>query len=60
MVLCDDFYGKVVLEDVDVGNVMRLAAEELEAGNLVTVIDSANLSTGIGHLVVEAAIMAGR
>lgn len=39
------------------GNVMRLAAEELEAGNLVTVIDSANLSTGIGHLVVEAAIM---
>ena len=42
------------------GNVMRLAAEELEAGNLVTVIDSANLSTGIGHLVVEAAIMAGQ
>ena len=38
------------------GNVMRLAAEELEAGNLVTVIDSANLSTGIGHLVVEAAM----
>lgn len=42
------------------GNVMRLAAEELEAGNLVTVIDSANLSTGIGLLVVEAAIMAGQ
>jgi len=40
------------------GNVMRLAAEELEAGNLVTVINSANLSTGIGHLVVEAGIMA--
>lgn len=39
-------------------NVMRLAAEELEAENLVTVIDSANLSTGIGLLVIEAAIMA--
>lgn len=40
------------------GNVMRLAAEELEASALITVIDSANLSTGIGHLVIEAAIMA--
>lgn len=40
------------------GNVMRLAAEELDASALITVIDSANLSTGIGHLVVEAAIMA--
>lgn len=42
------------------GNVMRLAAEELEASDLVTVIDSANLSTGIGLLVIEAAIMAGK
>lgn len=40
------------------GNVMRLAAEELEASNRIIVIDSANLSTGIGLLVVEAAIMA--
>lgn len=40
------------------GNVMRLAAEELEASNLVTVIDSASLSTGIGLLVIEAAVMA--
>lgn len=40
------------------GNVMRLAAEELEAEHLVTVIDSANLSTGIGLLVIEAAVMA--
>lgn len=39
-------------------NVMRLAAEELEGSHLVTVIDSANLSTGIGLLVIEAAIMA--
>lgn len=34
------------------------AAEELEASDLVTVVDSANLSTGIGLLVIEAAIMA--
>lgn len=40
------------------GNAMRLAAQELEAEHLVTVIDSQNLSTGIGHLVVEAAILA--
>lgn len=40
------------------GNVMRLAAEELEAADLVTVIDSASLSTGIGLLVIEAAVMA--
>lgn len=39
-------------------NVMRLAADELEAAERITVIDSANLSTGIGLLVVEAAIMA--
>ena len=40
------------------GNVMRLAAEELEAEDKVAVIDSANLSTGIGLLVIEAAQMA--
>ena len=40
------------------GNVMRLAADELGASGQITVIDSANLSTGIGLLVVEAAIMA--
>lgn len=40
------------------GNVMRLAAVELEAENLVTVVDSENLSTGIGLLVIEAAILA--
>jgi DegV family protein with EDD domain len=39
-------------------NIMRLAAEELGAEDRVFVIDSMNLSTGIGHLVVEAAIMA--
>lgn len=39
-------------------NVMRLAAEELNGSHLVTVINSANLSTGIGLLVIEAAIMA--
>ena len=40
------------------GNVMRLAAEELNAKEQVHVIDSANLSTGIGLLVLEAAQMA--
>ena len=39
-------------------NVMRLAAEELEAEDRIHVIDSANLSTGIGLLVLEAAEMA--
>lgn len=40
------------------GNVMKLAAEEAGIVQRVTVIDSENLSTGIGLLVVEAAIMA--
>lgn len=39
-------------------NVMRLAASQLEAEDRVTVVDSANLSTGIGLLVLEAAQMA--
>lgn len=39
-------------------NVMRMAAAELEAEDLITVIDSANLSTGIGLLVLHAAQMA--
>ena len=41
------------------GNIMRMAAEHLEAENSIHVIDSKNLSTGIGLLVVEAAAMAG-
>lgn len=40
------------------GNVIRMAAQELGAEDLVHVIDSQNLSTGIGLLVIEAAIMA--
>ena len=39
-------------------NVMKLAAEEAGLAERVTVIDSENLSTGIGLLVVEAALMA--
>lgn len=39
-------------------NVMKMAAAEVDAEQLITVIDSANLSTGIGLLVIEAAIMA--
>lgn len=39
-------------------NVMRMAAEELDAENKIHIIDSENLSTGGGLLVIEAAIMA--
>lgn len=39
-------------------NVMQLAAEELGIEDRVYVIDSRNLSTGIGLLVIEAAVMA--
>lgn len=39
-------------------NVMRMAAEELNATDRITIINSKNLSTGVGHLVIEAAIMA--
>lgn len=39
-------------------NVMRMAAEELGAAEKIQIIDSANLSTGIGLMVIEAAIMA--
>lgn len=40
------------------GNVMRMAVEELGLEESAFVINSANLSTGIGLLVIEAAIMA--
>ena len=39
-------------------NVMRMAAEELELEDRIHIIDSANLSTGGGLLVIEAAVMA--
>ncbi len=37
---------------------MHLAAQDLEAEDRIHVIDSANLSTGLGNLVLEAAEMA--
>lgn len=40
------------------GNVMRMAADELDMGSRVHVIDSRNLSTGSGLLIIEAAVMA--
>lgn len=40
------------------GNVLRLAVQELEVEDRVFVIDSKNLSTGIGLQIIEAAIMA--
>ncbi len=39
-------------------NVMRMAAAEMEAEDKIFVIDSANLSTGVGLQVIEAAILA--
>lgn len=39
-------------------NVMRMAAEELGMEERVFVVDSENLSTGVGSLVIEAAIKA--
>ena len=41
-------------------NVMRLAVEALGVEDRVHVIDSQNLSTGIGLLVVEAAVLAAQ
>ena len=38
-------------------NVFRMAAEELEIEDRVSIVDSASLSTGIGLLVIEAALM---
>lgn len=40
------------------GNVMRLAAEELGMEERIHVINSANLSTGVGHQIIAAALMA--
>ena len=48
----------ISLEMSNMGNVIRLAAQALEAEDRVHYIDSRNLSTGIGHLAVEAAVMA--
>jgi len=41
-----------------IGNVMRMAAQDADMEDKVHVIDSANLSTGVGLLVLEAAVMA--
>lgn len=40
------------------GNVMRMTAAELELEDKIFVVDSANLSTGVGLLVLKAADMA--
>lgn len=55
----DEIITFAISEDMSTtANVMRLAAEELSATDKIHVIDSANLSTGIAHLVVEAAVLA--
>ena len=49
----------VISEDMSTsGNVMRMAAEELNAESRVHVINSKSLSSGIGLLILEAAVMA--
>ena len=40
------------------GNIIRMVVEHLEAEDKISVIDSMNLSTGIGLMVIEAAIWA--
>ncbi len=42
------------------GQVMRMAAEELNAADRIHVIDSQNLSTGIGLLILRAADLAAQ
>lgn len=41
-------------------NVMKLVAANLNSEDKISVIDSENLSTGIGLLVIEAAVLASR
>ncbi|MGN0374804.1 MAG: DegV family protein, partial [Butyrivibrio sp.] len=41
-------------------NVMKMAVAELEMEDRIYVVDSDNLSTGMGLLVIEAAIMADK
>ncbi len=54
----DDIIAFAISEDMSTSaNVIRLAADELEVTEKVHVIDSQNLSTGIGHLIIETAIM---
>ena len=62
-----DIFGKYPEDDIicfsisqemsSSANVMRLAAEEMEMEERVHIIDSRNLSTGIGVLMLEAATM---
>jgi len=40
------------------GNVMRMAAASLQKSDTIHIVDSANLSTGVGLLALEAAVMA--
>lgn len=40
------------------GNILRMGVDELDAQDKVKIVNSANLSTGIGLMVIEAAIMA--
>lgn len=55
----DDVIIFTISEDMSTtANVFRIAADDLEYEDHVYVVNSANLSTGIGLMVIEAAIMA--
>lgn len=55
----DELVVFTISEDMSTtANVCRMAAEEIDASDKVYVINSKNLSTGIGLSVIEAAIMA--
>lgn len=55
-IICFSISGKMSAS----GQVMRLAAEELNAGDRVHVVDAENLSTGIALLVLMAADLAAQ
>ena len=55
----DDIIMFAISEDMSTSaNVMRMAADNLDYSDHVYVINSESLSTGIGLLVIEAAVMA--
>ena len=57
----DELIVFTISEDMSTtANVCRMAADEIDAANRVHIINSQNLSTGIGLVVIEAAIMAAQ
>lgn len=56
---CDELVVFTISEEMSTtANICRMVAEEMDATDKIYVINSKNLSTGIGLTVIEAAIMA--